>query len=436
MFIASINLTLFKYFLLFFFLSLCYKNLKKRSLMNSTTSSEHENINSRMNFVGHTHDIGQIGRIECVVEFSNGNFALISCYYSEFYIRIYDKNTFECISKSATERVSRIFILNDGNLLCCGENIKILDKNTFVCLKTIDERTNQIKSLVQLNNGNFASFCIGDKKIKIHDANTFECIKNLNGHKGILSCMCVLSNGYLVSSSRDKDIKIWDMNKYECIQTLQNEYIIGNVFSLTALKNGTFISISSGRYTIDQVTIWDQHYESNNVYFNKLIRHEYKVECSTLLPCEKYLATGDYQGNILIWDLNTREYIQILHHSGGVKKLIALKNGLLISVNFNNKIFIWKKVHVEEDISRFEETKICCVNDKAEIPSCPNGTVEIPYCPICLINILNLKKMSLKTKVIKCGHFLCSLCIIKLNTNSCPVCRCGFDKSECYDLFL
>lgn len=54
-----------------------------------------------------------------------------------------------------------------------------------------------------------------------------------------------------------------------------------------------------------------------------------------------------------------------------------------------------------------------------------NKIVEAVTCPVCLVNVSD-------TLLTKCGHLICSTCLVHIQNPLCAVCQCKFD--QCRDL--
>ena len=104
--------------------------------------------------------------------------------------------------------------------------INIWDSDTFI--HSSRSHSDSVKCILVLDNGNLASGSV-DKTIKIWDHQSFECVDTLRGHNHEVKCLGLLENGNLVSSSLDENIKIWKLciygnsSAWKCIKTISSE---------------------------------------------------------------------------------------------------------------------------------------------------------------------------------------------------------------------
>lgn len=72
-----------------------------------------------------------------------------------------------------------------------------------------------------------------DKTIKVWDARSGECLKTLKLHTDQVKCVLNLKNGSFASASSDKSIKIWHDTNFSLIRTLSGHSEAVRSLSLT-----------------------------------------------------------------------------------------------------------------------------------------------------------------------------------------------------------
>ena len=136
-------------------------------------------------------------------------------------IKIWEYNTFrfekyQCILTLTghTDSVLSLNILSNNNIVSgsCDKTVKIWDPNTGQCIKTLDECSTSICSILVLDEWEDLIVTPGQMNtIKIWNPNTGECMHDLKGHKKDVVSLGLMKNDRIVSSSEDNTIKIWEL---------------------------------------------------------------------------------------------------------------------------------------------------------------------------------------------------------------------------------
>ena len=125
-------------------------------------------------------------------------------------------------------------ILLDEKNIAISSNILVstVSPVNFTQIFSLTGHTGSVNSLVELDNGLFAS-AGNDKNIIIWNRLEFYKIKKiLTGHTMAVTSLAKLQNGFLSSGSADNSILIWDMS-FNLIQTLNGH--TGAINSLVGL---------------------------------------------------------------------------------------------------------------------------------------------------------------------------------------------------------
>ena len=215
-----------------------------------------------------------------------------------------------------------------------------------------------------------------DKSIKIWDFNSNKCIQTLYGHNSMVKSIVFSTDGkYLASLEEKCVIKIWDLESDVCIKSFIEDYTnstlpilfspdgkyltYGRKIKFLYENNETFsnnIDIKSHFYSISHdskyiasgngffIEIWDIYSGKCLKVLNRSYEFAFipnSVEFST--NGKLLAATGDFKNYIMIWNLETGNYIKRLEgHSDDATKVTFSKNGkYLASASMDNSIKIW-----------------------------------------------------------------------------------------------
>jgi WD40 repeat protein len=189
-----------------------------------------------------------------------------------------------------THGVTSLVSFKDGRLASSGEDttIRIWDLDNAKELQRLEGHTEQINSLIVLPTGRLASAAGSDTRpysdyaIRIWDVETGMLVARLEGHTKPVNAFAVLPDGHLASASACT-LHLWDIETREQVACLE-----GHAGLITTLA----------------------------------------------LLADSHLASGSDDGSIRIWDLRKPNAITStqLEHGEGVKALVVLPNGILISV--------------------------------------------------------------------------------------------------------
>ena len=171
------------------------------------------------------------------------------------------------------------------------KTIKIWSLNeNKVNLKRTLKIKNEVRGLVQLNNGYLAGFFNESKSIKIWDPFSFRTVKKLK-HTSHITGLAVLENG-LASCSINGTINIWNYITGKLINITRCH--IDEIHGLTLISSGSLCS-----YSFDcSIKIWNI---DTGKIIKSLIGHTDYVKDLIELTCG-YLASCSWDTTIKIWD--------------------------------------------------------------------------------------------------------------------------------------
>jgi WD40 repeat protein len=194
-----------------------------------------------------------------------------------------------------------------------------------------------ITRVIELNNGDLA-LCIQDSTIRIYNLQTKLQVENLNGHSGEVRALVQLESGRLASGSCDSTINIWNYMTGVVVRTLRGHLDCVNdlVFSSGDL---TLVSCSKD----DTVKIW-KNLHAKYVTMRSLKESRYGgINRLLLINSLNLLASGFYDGTIVIWHLESGQIKNCLYdHVGIVNSLVYLiDSDKIASASHDFSIKIW-----------------------------------------------------------------------------------------------
>jgi WD40 repeat protein len=244
--------------------------------------------------------------------------------------------------KCKFEKKPTSFLNSDFGIFTFEEEIKLDD------ILTLNGHHDDVYSVISLENDKVIS-CSKDKTIKIWSLETGQCLKTLNEHSSPVNAIFLLANNKLASGSSDKTVKIWNLDTYICDITLEDYN--SPVFSLVESKDYLFGGLENG-----DIVIWDlQTYE----YVNTLKKHTYRTFWLLILS-NGNLVSASLDHTIKIWNIDNMDdpiLIRTLYdHTDQVYCLKSMNNHNLISVSRDQSIKIW-------DINKEFQCIFSCLND-------------------------------------------------------------------------
>lgn len=167
-------------------------------------------------------------------------------------IRIWNLNKYECIKvlEGHTGKVLYMKAISSKSLLSgsADRTLKLWDLNTDTCTRTFVGHTDEIRGIDSLPCEKIVS-CSSDQTLKIWDLNTGNCLTTLEGHVRDVSCVKAWPDKeIMISASSDSYTKVWCLKSFKCIHTLEN---VSEIYSLEILAENKFVScLLNGRIKI------------------------------------------------------------------------------------------------------------------------------------------------------------------------------------------
>ncbi|EGR32555.1 WD40 repeat protein [Ichthyophthirius multifiliis] len=180
--------------------------------------------------------------------------------------------------------------------------------------------------------------------------------------------------------------------------------------------------------------------------------HQRAIYCICSFQNNSKIATGGEDNTIRLWDLQNMEcYLILKGHTDGIRDLISLPNGYLISASYDKTIKMWnipQQLAKQDEIARsiiakmeshFSQiTKVALFADKVIVSSSADGTVKFWDLNIkqCVHSLEGHKGPCISVKYVQgncmqiAQEFKCTYKMMKCTDNDNGECECE-DGSIC-----
>lgn len=245
--------------------------------------------------------------------------------------------------------ISHIIQLSNGYIASCGYDKQILiydlstnNKTPIIGLKS---QTLMIYSLIELSNKNIASS--EKNSICIWDIITKQCLLELKKPLCSFSHLNYIPNeNIIVSGTFEGVLLLWNIDSLSSSASWsvikEYNHHRKKICFVTMLSNRRIASCSSD-CTISIINSDKNNNDDDNANKENIIILKSNKESKCIVEINTFtLASGDYEGNIIIWDLNTKSRnLTIFAHSMSITSLIKTSDDKLISGSLNKDIKIW-----------------------------------------------------------------------------------------------
>lgn len=178
-----------------------------------------------------------------------------------------------------------------------------------------------------------------DKKIKITEIETGNVISSIDGSHECINTLAISDDGLLLASGGG-DQSVRNSSELNFISLKENSIIAnhrsnnGEIYSIVFSDNRDHLL--SG-YSNGLVTIWDKFQKEHNI-----AQINSEIYCICTIPESKLFATGDGEGNIILWNYETKKKTREL--KGELESVFCLassEKGSLVASGGFEKIEIW-----------------------------------------------------------------------------------------------
>lgn len=160
-----------------------------------------------------------------------------------------------------------------------------------------------------------------DGRIKLLDARTEGLeIGTLSSHAGEVKCLAVDLNYWLLASGNSKgEVRLWDLRTHKQVRLIQGHSLPVN--SLAFSPDGKTLLSGSDDHTIK---FWNvKKGEKSNV-----LEFDYDITSVVFSSDGNLFATGDYGGNIQLWDFpSNKDIFKERVHSAAVTSVVFSPDG-------------------------------------------------------------------------------------------------------------
>ena len=191
-----------------------------------------------------------------------------------------------------------------------------------------------------------------DRSARTWNASNGEVEKEFTeGHSYLASSAVFFPDGrHLITSAVDNTTRLWDVNTGGQVARFEQT---GRSAAIALSKNQQWIATggistdgnATGGY-VNLVRLWDVRKSLESKQGSELkpfLGHTAEVTAIAFSPDNLLLATGDLKGNVLLWNIETREIIRKLKgHTRKITAIDFLKDGArLVTSSIDNSVGQW-----------------------------------------------------------------------------------------------
>ncbi|VVC45263.1 Katanin p80 subunit, C-terminal,WD40-repeat-containing domain,Katanin p80 subunit B1,WD40/YVTN repeat- [Cinara cedri] len=187
-----------------------------------------------------------------------------------------------------------------------------------------------------------------DKIVNLWKVDSKTCFMSLCGHVTPIECVQFDSSEYLVAAgSETGSLKVWDLTKGKKVKTFSGHK--------SAVTKVDFFPFASSSYFVTgskdtNVKLWDYRY-SHCIGMYK--GHEASISSLKYSPDGLWIASGDVEGSIKIWDLRVGRMIHAFN---------KLHNGVVTSIQFHPLVFLLASSGTDNKIYVLDLEQFCIIS--------------------------------------------------------------------------
>ncbi|PBP18398.1 WD repeat domain 5B [Diplocarpon rosae] len=215
---------------------------------------------------------------------------------------------------------------------------------------------NYVYSLAFSPKGNMLVSGSFDEAVFLWDLRARRQMKSLPAHSDPVGGVDFVRDGTLVCScSTDGLIRVWDTMTGQCLRTLVHEDN-APVTTVRFTPNGRYILA----WTLDScVRIWDYVSGTCKKTYQGHVNNKFSLGGAFgISGTEGFVVSGSEDGNLVFWDVKTKEVIQKVNGHDGVVCWVDTSphpNGPVVSGGLDGIVRIWVDVNEDdEEIDRIE----------------------------------------------------------------------------------
>jgi WD40 repeat protein/serine/threonine protein kinase len=215
---------------------------------------------------------------------------------------------------------------------------KVDESNSLKYLSVLGKHENHVNGLAVSQDGCLAISGGRDQIVKIWNLRTLQQINVLEGHQDEVTCVALSVDGSLVgsgSASYEKMVKVWDSACGKLRYSLEDH--TGFISDVAFTPDGRkLLSCSSVDNTL---RLWDLELGICQSVFED----SSSIECVTITPDGRTALTGNEDGDIRFWDLDTGKPQRIIHAHEKILHLLRITpdGAWIISGSWEDPIKVW-----------------------------------------------------------------------------------------------
>lgn len=233
-------------------------------------------------------------------------------------------------------------------LVSADHNIMVHNLSTFYCIKQFIGFSAEILDLAFVGKKDrYLAVATNSLDIKIYDTLDMNC-QIIRGHKDIILSLASFKN-FLVSASKDNTIRMWEIDPgnftVRCVGIgTKHTKSVGSV-AFGKISHETIVSVSEDSC----IKVWNvpKKFEPNEeININCIateIAHKDDINCVTISPNDKMIATASQDKSVKLWNLKNLSVLGVLrgHRRGVWSATFSPVDQVLMTTSGDCTIKLW-----------------------------------------------------------------------------------------------
>jgi COMPASS component SWD3 len=215
-----------------------------------------------------------------------------------------------------------------GNMIVSGsydEALFLWDVRTARLMRSLPAHSDPVSSTDFVRDGTLIASCSSDGLIRIWDTSTGQCLKTLvhEDNAPVVSVKFSPNGKMVLAATLDSCVRLWDYVNGRCVKTYQGH------------KNAKYsINATFGTYSMHpKLSAEDPNRDD-------------KPAVTESDPEWAFVICGSEDGRIHLWDVSSKETLQILDgHKGVVLGVdVGLKDQTIVTCGLDRTVQVWKRM--------------------------------------------------------------------------------------------